>query len=124
MKAIALLCITLFLASCASHGDPQSKLADEFLRCIGDINEKTATENFADKNTRRDVVLESCREFSNRYTIVQEQVYDNACLSAGKDSKACDDDAVHKARQDTDKLIQKASEHIDKTTATRRVYPR
>lgn len=124
MKTLTALFIPLFLAACASHGDPQTRLANEYLRCIGDINEKTATENFTDKDTRRDVVLESCRELSTRYTIKQEQVYINACLKTGVNGKTCDDEAVSKARRDTDILVQKASEHIDKTTAARRNYSR
>lgn len=138
MKAFALLFIPLLLASCATHtpGSAQERLTDtsrhqqaaaddlasEYLSCIKSIDSKTAVENYADKHTRRDVVLESCREEATRFTIVQEQAYGNACLAAGKNSTNCDSEAVNRARRDTDKLQREASERIDRTTAARRSY--
>ena len=99
-------------------------MADDYLDCIKSINHKTAVENYTDKNTRREVVLESCREEATRFTILQEQAYDNACQASGKTSTSCDAEAVSKAKQDTDALLQKAQKRIDETSATRRSYER
>lgn len=128
----------VLVASCANHSSSsaQDRLTDtsrqqqaaaddlgrEYQSCIKSINAKTAVENYADKHTRRDVVLESCREESTRFTIVQEQAYDNACLATGKNSSACDNEAVSKTKRDADKMQQEASERIDRTTAARRSY--
>lgn len=138
MKSVAILFIPLLLGACASQDSSPAQnkfaetakrqqgaaddLADEYLACIKNIDSKTAVENYADKHTRRDVVLESCREEATRFTIVQEQAYDNACLAAGRDRSSCDKEAVSKTQRDADKLQREASERIDRTTAARRSY--
>ncbi|HSC74712.1 MAG TPA: hypothetical protein VLB90_00565 [Pseudomonadales bacterium] len=139
MKSVVLLLLSFpLMTGCAFHhaDSAQSRFsdtaerqqsesnhqADEYLDCVGSIDHKTAVENYTDKNTRREVVLESCREEITRFTILQEQAYDNTCRSSGKDATACDNEAVSKARHDTDVLLQKASERVDHTTAARRNY--
>lgn len=144
MKAVAipfiplLLVVSLLPGACATHDSSPAQnklaetsrrqqaaaddLADEYLACVRSIDNKTAIENYADKHTRRDVVLESCREEAARFTIVQEQAYDNACLAAGKERSLCDSEAVSKTRRDADKMQHEASERIDRTTAARRSY--
>jgi hypothetical protein len=136
--SIPLLLIPLLLAACAGHSAGSAidrltetsrqqqatadDLSSEYQSCIRSIDDKTAVENYADKHTRRDVVLESCREEATRFTIVQEQAYDNACLAAGKNSSACDNEAVNKTKRDADKMQQRASERIDRTPAARHSY--
>ena len=127
------------MAGCASHHADSARakleetakrqqasaesLSDDYMDCIDNINQKTAVENYANKNTRREVVLESCREESTRFTILQEQAYDNACRASGKDNAtSCDNQAVSKAKRDTDALLQKARKRIDQTSAARHVY--
>ena len=138
MKTATLLMITALIVGCASrHADStQTRLADtserqqadadnltdDYLDCINSINHKTAVENYTNKNTRREVVLESCREEATRFTILQEQAYDNACRASGKDVTSCDNQAVSKAKRDTDALLQKARKRIDQTSAARHVY--
>lgn len=95
-------------------------LKDQYQDCIDDINHKTAVENYTDKATRREVVMESCSEITTRFTIVQEQAYDNACRAAGRSLTVCDSEAVSKARLDTEGLLLKAREQIDRTSAARR----
>lgn len=95
-----------------------NQLADDYIVCIKQIDDQSARESFADKNTRREMVLESCSEFSNRFTIVQEQAYSNACLASGKDMKSCDTQAVSHARRETQVLQQQASQRIDRTSAS------
>lgn len=136
MKFVALLLLpSFFIAGCALHhadsaqtrfsdiaahqqGEAERQ-ADEYMDCIESIDHKTAVENYADKNTRRDVVLESCREEITRFTILQEQAYDNACRASGKNLTACDNEAVSKTRRDADKIQLNASQRIDQTTAAR-----
>ena len=136
MKTAALLMITLVLmAGCASHHADSANakledtakrqqasadsLSDDYLDCIESINHETAVENYTNKSTRREVVLASCREEATRFTILQEQAYDNACRAAGKDITSCDSQAVSKAKRDTDALLQKASKRVDETSAAR-----
>ena len=135
-----LLMITVLMAGCASHHTDSvnakfadtakrqqasaDSLTDDYVDCIDDINHKTAVENYTNKNTRREVVLESCREEATRFTILQEQAYDNACRASGKDATSCDNQAVSKAKRDTDALLQKARKRIDQTSAARRAYER
>lgn len=129
---IALPLACLLAAGCAGplSNSPQDtaarqqataeRLADDFLDCIDDIDQKTAPESFTDPATRRTVVLESCREIALRHTMVQEQAYHNACLAAGRDSDSCDREAVSKARHDSDQLQQRARQQIDYTSASAR----
>jgi PBP1b-binding outer membrane lipoprotein LpoB len=145
MKTATLLMITVLMAGCASHHADSANadsaknkledtakrqqasadsLTDDYMDCIDDINHKTAVENYTDKNTRREVVLESCREEATRFTILQEQAYDNACRASGKDATSCDNQAVSKAKRDTDALLQKAHKRIDQTSAARHAYER
>jgi hypothetical protein len=134
-----ILCATLLLVGCATrHADTAQgrqaetaerqqtsadALANDYVDCISNINDSTAVEKYAGSNTRRDAVMESCREEATRFTIVQEQAYDNACRAAGHNSAQCDSQAVSKAKRDTDKLLQEARQHIDKTSGVRRTYP-
>lgn len=94
------------------------QLANEYIVCIKQIDDQSARENFADKNTRREMVLESCSELSNRFTIVQEQAYSNACLASGKDMKLCDAQAVSHARRETEALRQQAKLRVERTSAS------
>lgn len=133
MKTAALLFLALLLTGCHHADSAQTRLTDtaerqqasadgltdDYLDCIDNINHKTAVENYTDKNTRREVVLESCREEATRFTILQEQAYDNACRASGKDAISCDNQAVSKAKRDTDALLQKARTRIDQTSAAR-----
>ena len=138
MKTATLIVITVLMAGCASHqADSASarledtaerqqasadSLTDDYMDCVDSINKKTAVENYTNKSTRREVVLESCREESMRFTILQEQAYDNTCRASGQDVTSCDNQAVSKAKRDTNALLQKASKRIDETSAARHNY--
>lgn len=89
------------------------QLADEYLDCITSLIKKTSREKYADHITRRNVVLDSCQSSITPFTVVQEQAISNACANSGKNSQACDDEAVRQAQRDTAKLEQKARERID-----------
>lgn len=130
LTALPLACLLVAGCTGPSSNSPQDtaarqqataeRLADNFLDCIADIDQKTAPESFTDPATRRAVVLESCREIALRHTMVQEQAYHNACLAAGRDDDSCDREAVSKTRRDSDQLQQRASQHIDHTSASAR----
>ena len=138
MRLTSLLLIPLYLAACATHHNDtaQEKLAtnaerqqsyaddltQEYLDCIDSIDGKTAIESYANKNTRRDVIMESCSTEATRFTIVQKQAYDNACRVSGKSSASCDAEAVSKGKRDTDLLLQEARKRIDRTSASYRQY--
>lgn len=139
MKIATLPLLALLMAGCTAthHTDSaQSRFADtaerqqasaddlanDYVDCIEGINDRTAIEKYAGNHTRRDAVMESCNEAANRFTIVQEQAYDNACRASGKSVTACDNEAVSKAKRDTDKLLLEARQHIDKTSAAHRAY--
>lgn len=124
LSLILMLVIGLPLAACstAQHGlagkaSQQQKradeLADEYLDCIHTLIEKTSREKYADRRTRRNVVLDSCQSSITPFTVVQEQAFSNACVNSGKSNSVCDDEAVNKARRETDKLEQKARERVD-----------
>lgn len=95
------------------------QLADEYLDCIDSLIQKTSREKYADHITRRNVILDSCQSSITPFTVVQEQAISNACINGGKNSQTCDNEAVSKARRDTEKLEQKARERID---SARRPY--
>jgi hypothetical protein len=141
-KSVSVFALALLLTACAG-GAPESttkegkleqaaerqrnnaeEAADDYLDCIKDIDRKTAAEVYTNPSTRRDVVIDSCQDHATRYTIVQEQSYNNACLAKGGDSTTCDNEAVRKAQLDTHLLQQKASQRIRDTSAsTRRREP-
>jgi len=138
MKTATLLLITVLMAGCTfRHADSAQtrledtakrqqasaeSLTDDYMDCIDSINHKTAVENYTDKSTRREVVLESCREEATRFTILQEHAYYNACQATGKSSTSCDNEAVSKAKRDTDAILQKANKRVDETSAARHSY--
>jgi hypothetical protein len=137
MKTVTLLLLSLLLASCARHTNSAENrlsdtakrqqayaddLANEYVDCIDGINERTAVEKYAEKHTRRNAVMESCHQEATSFTIVQEQAYDNACRVSGKAMTTCESEAVSKAKRDTEKLLQEASQHIDRTSAAHRSY--
>ncbi|MEZ5435703.1 MAG: hypothetical protein R3E67_03750 [Pseudomonadales bacterium] len=97
----------------AQQQERADQLADEYLDCVHDLIEKTSREKYADRRTRRNVVLDSCQSTITPFTVVQEQAFSNACVNSGKSNSACDDEAVSKARRETDKLEQKARERVD-----------
>jgi hypothetical protein len=99
--------------------------ADEYRACIRDLDRKTATEAYTNATTRRDVVLESCRESLNRFTVVQEQAYSNACLARGNDAGQCDRDAVRHTSEASEQLQHEAAARVDRSSAAaRRPAPR
>ena len=59
------------------------------------------------------MVLDSCQSSITPFTVVQEQAFSNACVNSSKSNSVCDDEAVNKARRETDKLEQKARERVD-----------
>lgn len=97
----------------AQQQNRADQLADEYLDCIRDLIEKTSREKYADRHTRRNVVLDSCQTSITPFTMVQEQAFSNACANSDKGLQACDDEAVSKTKRETEKLKQKAIERVD-----------
>lgn len=136
MKASALFPVTalagcLVLAACqpanpaARQQASAEDAADEYRACIRDLDRRTATEAYTNATTRRDVVLESCREPLNRFAVVQEQAYSNACLALGNEAGQCDRDAVSRTSEASAQLQREAAAKVDRSSAAaRRPAPR
>lgn len=99
-------------------------MASDYTGCIERISERTDPFTYPDTGTRIEMVLESCRDPLNRFTVVLEQSLSNACMrQQGSTLAHCDGEAVQAARRETLQLEREARHYLGSQRAPAQRQP-